>query len=721
MKRINFMRFSFSVLVFLFVIGATNAQTKIWGVGSATGLADAEFSLPFVNATTAGSYSATQWTALTISSSSGVTLPGASYWIRSTTGLSQGAYAATQTPIASPSMANGSALFDSDYLDNNGTAGAFGTGVSPAYQKGELISPRLDLSGYADSALVVKFYCKRRAFLVDSLKVAMSLDDGLTWSFVDINRWLPAGTNETNEGWVRAPFYSITAGATSLSQCRIKFVFDGRYYYTALDDISVEMAPPSDIAIGTANPDGTLLSDGFHFVRIGNNRYIPENNIDPTDFKEWFWGMKVVNYGSETLLTSQNAKAYVDIEYTSAIGVPGGVVYSDTMDVTDELVPVTTYGNDTIVLVESLRELGFLQTTGAGEYVVKYWVSSDASNASTDNDTLFYTFTLSPGGSDYISKSPLELDGKVAATNAILPGGGPEFQSIEYGTMFHFPKGGTHAVTIDSVDFAYYVRSTYTGAQAQTLAVNIYEFVDGSGLGTATATGTLDDDGLELSYLGIGIANIPQIVAVGTYGKVSVSNFIEPATGGAMAPLDDDGIYFITVWENPGTLISGGSPTFNNNTGVYIGATSLNYAINATMTDGAEVVPNPSPVKVLDNVGGGDWNWVGFGADVQPSIGVHVTITLPLDLPVVSTFDVVDLKLYPSPADEMLNMEVSFDEATDVRYIMTDVSGHVLNITYSKNVTNDVQTLDVSRLAAGVYMVSVKTDKGSTTKRFIKK
>ena len=40
---------------------------------------------------------------------------------------SQGAYASNSTPIASPTANNGFIIFDSDYYDNNGVAGAFGT------------------------------------------------------------------------------------------------------------------------------------------------------------------------------------------------------------------------------------------------------------------------------------------------------------------------------------------------------------------------------------------------------------------------------------------------------------------------------------------------------------------------------------------------------------------------------------------------------------------
>ena len=44
---------------------------------------------------------------------------------------SKGAYAGTQDPIASPTAANGFMIFDSDYLDNDGVAGDFGSGNSP--------------------------------------------------------------------------------------------------------------------------------------------------------------------------------------------------------------------------------------------------------------------------------------------------------------------------------------------------------------------------------------------------------------------------------------------------------------------------------------------------------------------------------------------------------------------------------------------------------------
>ena len=61
--------FNSLIIAFLLFIGNVNsyAQTKLWGVGSSpsAGVAEAEFQTAFVNATVAGTYSTTQWTALT--------------------------------------------------------------------------------------------------------------------------------------------------------------------------------------------------------------------------------------------------------------------------------------------------------------------------------------------------------------------------------------------------------------------------------------------------------------------------------------------------------------------------------------------------------------------------------------------------------------------------------------------------------------------------------
>ena len=227
----------FCLLLSLFSAVTIQAQL-LWGVGSGTDEANAEFSLPFVNSTTSN-YDINSWTALSISDSNGATVPGNAYWERSPSGTSQGAYGAIT--IMSPTQTNGAALFDSDFLDNGGNVGAFGTGSSPAAQIADLVSPQIDLTNQSNKSITIQFYCAWRAFQVDNFLVSFSTDDGQNWMDFDINSVLPSPTNSSNEGWVNTTFDNATEGITDLTQCRIRFRFDGNYYYAMIDDISLSV------------------------------------------------------------------------------------------------------------------------------------------------------------------------------------------------------------------------------------------------------------------------------------------------------------------------------------------------------------------------------------------------------------------------------------------------------------------------------------------------
>lgn len=187
---------------------ASNSKaTKIWGYGASTGAADGEFQNGFVNATSFSfGTNPTSWTALTVSESSGNVTPGNAYWTRTTSGVSQGAYNGNIAPISSPTVQNGAAIFDSDFLDNAGIPNNFGGGSSPSFHKGELISPRMDLSGYTDSALAVQFYTFYREFSINELSVSFSADDGTTWTTTDYRTLI----GDLQEGFVDVVFPNVT-------------------------------------------------------------------------------------------------------------------------------------------------------------------------------------------------------------------------------------------------------------------------------------------------------------------------------------------------------------------------------------------------------------------------------------------------------------------------------------------------------------------------------
>ncbi|WP_441344394.1 immunoglobulin domain-containing protein, partial [Psychroflexus sp. MES1-P1E] len=222
-------------LLFMSIL-SLNAQ-NLWGVDASIDVANAEFQNTFTETGTASNYSISNWTALSISESNGAVTPGDAFWTRNTLGYSQGAYWQDTTPINSPSQVNGVAVFDSDFMDNNGTPGAFGTGSAPAAHHGELISPRIDLTGNTDVPLAVKFYSFYRDFQISELSVSFSSDDGVTWGNAIDYTALQA---DLTEGFINAVLPSnSTQGIPNLTQCRIKFTFSGDYYFAIIDDISI--------------------------------------------------------------------------------------------------------------------------------------------------------------------------------------------------------------------------------------------------------------------------------------------------------------------------------------------------------------------------------------------------------------------------------------------------------------------------------------------------
>lgn len=225
------------ILMATWVLASNSQAQNLWGAEALVGQAEGQFDGDFVQTGDVNSLATDSWTALSVFDTGGDRTPGEAYWTRNLQGYSQGAYWGGTTPINSPSQANGVALFDSDFLDNNGVQNAFGTGSSPSGHKGELISPRIDLTGNTDARIGVKFYAYYRDFLIPELSFSVSTDDGTTWTtVVDLLAELPAMT----EDFILQDLPTDTlAGISNLTAVRIKFTFDGDYYFAIVDDVTI--------------------------------------------------------------------------------------------------------------------------------------------------------------------------------------------------------------------------------------------------------------------------------------------------------------------------------------------------------------------------------------------------------------------------------------------------------------------------------------------------
>lgn len=220
----------------------TGSQAQnIWGAEAAVGQQEGQFDTDFVQTEELNSLSDVSWNALTIDDTNGERIPGAAYWTKNLSGFSQGAYANGNPQINSPSQSNGVGIFDSDYLDSDGTIGALGTGSSPAVHRGELISPIIDLTGYTDEVIMVNFYTQYRNFKINLLGFSISTDDGVNWS--DPINFNYLQINESYEGYVRFDLPESTLeGISNLSAVRVKFIFDGNYYFVMVDDLTIQVS-----------------------------------------------------------------------------------------------------------------------------------------------------------------------------------------------------------------------------------------------------------------------------------------------------------------------------------------------------------------------------------------------------------------------------------------------------------------------------------------------
>jgi hypothetical protein len=714
MVKINLTRILAS-FVALFMLGATaDAQVKVWGVGASVGATDGEFANAFVQAGTfAPGDNLTAWTALSVSDGGGVNIPGAAYWTRSTLGYSQGAYWSGTTAVSSPSAANGVAIFDSDFLDNGGTPGNFGLGTSPSPHRGELISPRIDLTGYANTAIIAEFFTFYRDFNGSNMTVGLSIDDGVTWTDLDFK----GSVADLTQGTARILFPNVTAGATNLTQCRLRFTFDGDYYFTIVDDVSLEVAPAFDIAMGNAYTAGTSVLDAGDNVKVGGRRNIALSNLDPTDLREWLFGGRVINLGGSDILPSASPRLHMRIDYEDALtGAVTTGVYRDSLDL-DTIVAGDAEG---VVNLDFMDNIDFIMTRpNGGDYTVVYWAAHTGTDGDPSNDTVRHVFTVTTQSttgttnSAYISNARNNANGGVGASRGIFPGGGP-YAGWELGTVYYFPNGGTDTVTLDSVSFRYRLTSGFSGAATQTMFCNVYKMDAGPNSGGTLSDGTL------LTQVGLAIVPLTGLgttVANGDYGRATITGFVDAATGAPLGALEDSAFYYISIQTKPS--LTGGAATFDFNDVPWLGAEDrINYYMNASQTR-TDTIINPSPLNTEDAAGAVSWNWIGFGSDIVPSIGLYITgRSNVINVSTVSDMEGAELSVYPNPTSDVLNVEFSLEDAADVTYIVTDMTGRVVDLVQSYNITNDVQSIDVSKFAAGMYMITAKTDKGTSTKRF---
>ncbi|MEM9846857.1 MAG: T9SS type A sorting domain-containing protein [Bacteroidota bacterium] len=184
-------------------------------------------------------------------------------------------------------------------------------------------------------------------------------------------------------------------------------------------------------------------------------------------------------------------------------------------------------------------------------------------------------------------------------------------------------------------------------------------------------------------------------------GFITVPMNIDVEDGGV--PLEDDSYYFTVIqYEADDDQIF-----------QLIGSTEFNYQsmfIRSTF-DGS-----PRYASVLDVGNTGEFSVVGFGFDVVPLVDISISDDPDLVSSTVPALAAENkMKIYPSPADEFITLEMDFVKAQDVEIRFLDVQGRTIQMYNYDKLQSERLTYDLAQFAAGTYFVHVRGEEGVRT------
>lgn len=685
-----------------FLPSDTQAQTILWGAGSTNATEDSLGQFISTNGTLAGTPG---WT------TSGV--PAGGVWTWSDDGVSDGFRAPYWVGqgvgewITSQSINNGCAFLDSDWYDTGGVGAGLGTVLAP--HNSTLVSPTIDLTGYADSILAVKFYVSYLEFQVTELSVGFSVDGGANYTDIDY-RALTGGSGVrawyNNETTVIFP--GILDGVSNLSDCKLRFTFNGDYYFVAVDDVTLMVGYQHDLAFAGAAEGNEYRTTSPPAPFSAMPARVAEG------FGPYIAGTLVTNNGAETIPSAATPTVHYDIAFESTPGTWTSVL-SDSK--TLGAIAPGAYVAALDTLTPALQAA--YAANGQGNYRMMYWLSHTAPEGKPDNDTtrLYYQLT-----NDWYSAGPINADGTPAQpTGSSFPGvaGGNVCQRFEWGGLFYFPD--TTQIALDSAAYRVFVDPNHNtaGFPSVVVTVNVYEFdAAAADLATAMQLRTLSLDTVEVlpAMLGTHINRSVKIVDPNIFNPVTLQYDYPYALSNGTISTGIDALYCITTSQTnvAGLIGSGGQRN-----GFFISTNELPYEWNDSVT-----IETLTPLRVTEGSAGtmGSETWYGgfTGPHAAPAISLKITQWPPISNVVYTEQNNNALNLFPNPANNVLNIALDLDKASNVRYILTDVQGRVLNMQMHNNVQNDVYTLDVTNLPAGVYFMNARTENAVFTKRFVK-
>jgi hypothetical protein len=589
----------------------------------------------------------------------------------------KGAYYGTRPAIASPSVANGAVAFDSDYYDNGGTAGAFGLGPAPSPQKGELISPTFSCAGH--TTVWVQFNQYFRNYEGGTF-LAVSIDGGTTWRDpITLNSDIPQYSGITSPD--AKGLVDISAIAAGHANVKIKFIWDGDYYFWILDDVSVITAPAGDPKIM-----GTWYSP-MHYG-------IPQNMANRDSM---YFIMDVNNVGGQaltgvegkvTLYNDNLQKVYYTESQTFDLGIQDTfrVLFSSFMPKHD--IDTGLY----VVLYEVISEQA---ATTSGKQFVQYFRIYPNLFAKKEGNLNVYNTKL--------RDSDASPDGGVSFQGSGTAGPIYDAYNLNYYKLGDWVENQNFHVRAVSATIANAMSGTGNISYPGTIRIfelpdtldNLlwnFDFLDGIGL-----------DGKEskqLTYIGYGFKQIEN-VANYAYVDVDVTDLDE----NGYIELKPNKKYFVAALWEKGTRYYHAYDNTNGSSNKRF----FYFFDNLYQTVSYIYTSNDQRFYLV----GEDYGaWV---IDLNLQVwGEYTSASEDQLLPANSVI------LHENPVRNVLSVDLNFENSIDhATMVIHDLNGSIIDMRNVYNLKESTETFQVGNFPAGQYVFTIFTKDKMLSKKFV--
>jgi hypothetical protein len=607
----------------------------------------------------------------------GLTVTGAANkdsarWVwRRDASASGGVYYAGFTSIASPSRLNGAAVFNSDYLDAIGT-------TSP--HSGEMVSPKMDLTGRKD--VVVQFNQLYRNFQANTL-VSYSTNDGATWSapfdanddiLVNTATADPADKTQTDATLK----YVKLVGSVGSANFRIKFTFNGNYYFWIIDDVKV------------INVDYDVQMSSFY--AIPPSLYTPKEQGEPVHF--------IADIKNGGRFPMKNVKLAVNVWRSSD---RANVFSTTSSQYPSSVSPDTTVENR--ILPNALN----LNTLTPGIYIGSYRVYGDSSSRDgiPANDSVRFAFVVSDttaplsvvpaaGILSNYTKEDANIRGTGNAGSAWAAG---VAKTWRVGNYYRINKGKGRSLS------SIVTRINPFIVAGKSLLGSIYEWKDANNDGDIQAT--------ERNLVAFGELPIPSTVA---NGNAWLTFKLADLNTGKPFEAKDSTDYLAMIEIDPAvsnTIL----PTivFNDL-----------YEYNAAIYVADSLKKRPVYNIILGLTATDVWSTDGYNngrnqkSKLIPCVRLNVTSYYLTDVKNVLSDD-NKLTIYPNPSNgaNIINADVDLVQASEALISVMTMDGKYVHEQAVDKIQKTQIQLDVSEYASGLYMLKITTANGIMTKRFV--